>query len=199
MGMESKQSNVSRAVINLYGSISTFCKFSWFEPSSVVKVELYRGYRHGNILKVLVGKYEGKVVDLLENGELLPMFANVCQIHAEDGLLDTSFQLTDKEGILAAKMKIALSPISGSGDDNIEEFMKKVDDNVNLMSSLPSNLSTLSTLGQVLKLIKTIMDQFSQVVYLSSLNLIIVNRLIEEIRYTRYSMDRGPLFPVFTR
>jgi hypothetical protein len=34
-----------------------------------VKIELYRGYQYGNILKVLVGKYEGKVVDLLENGE----------------------------------------------------------------------------------------------------------------------------------
>ena len=34
-----------------------------------MRIELYRGYRHGNILKVLVGKYEEKVVDLLENGE----------------------------------------------------------------------------------------------------------------------------------
>ena len=117
--------------------------------------------------------------------------------HAKDNLLDTIFDLTDKEGILAARMKIALSLIPGSGD-NIEEFMKKVDDDVVHMSSLslPRNLSTL---GQVLKLTKAIMDRFSQVVYLSSLNLIIVNRLIEVIRYTRYSIHRGPLFPVFTR
>jgi hypothetical protein len=124
----------------------------------------------------------------------LSMSANAC-IHAEDDLLGTSFDLTDREGIPAAKMKIVLSRISGSGD-NIEEFMKKVDDDVSLMSSLPSNLSTL---GQVLKLTKTIMDKFSQVVHLSSLNLIVVNRLIEVIRYIRYSMHRGPLFPVFTR
>ena len=124
------------------------------------------------------------------------MLANAC-IHAKDNLLDTIFDLTDKEGILAAKMKIALSLISGSGD-NIEEFMKKVDDDVGHMSSLPSNLSTL---GQVLKLTKAIMDRFSKVVHLSgsSLNLIIVNRLIKVIRYTRYSIHRGPLFPVFTR
>ena len=60
-------------------------------------------------------------------------------------------------------MKIVLSRISRSGDsDNIEEFMKKVDDDISLMpvSSLPSNLSTL---GQVLKSTKAIMDQFSQV------------------------------------
>ena len=95
------------------------------------------------------------------------MLANAC-IHAKDNLLDTIFDLTDKEGILAAKMKIALSLISGSGD-NIEEFMKKVDDDVGHMSSLPSNLSTL---GQVLKLTKAIMDKFSQVVHLSSLKLI---------------------------
>ena len=122
------------------------------------------------------------------------MFANAC-IHLEDDLLDTSFDLKDKKGILAAKMKIVFFRISGSGD-NIEEFMKKVDDDASLMSSQPSNLSTLR---QVLKLTKAIMDQFSQVVRLSCLNLIIVNRLIEAIRYTRCSMHRGPLFPLFTR
>ena len=103
------------------------------------------------------------------------MFANA-HTHAEDDLLDSSFDLTDKKGILAAKMKIVLSRISGSGD-NIEEFMKKVDDDVSRMSSLPSNLSTLV---QVLKSTKAIMDQFSQVVHLSRLNLIIINRLIEK-------------------
>ena len=85
--------------------------------------------------------------------------------------LDTSFDLTDKKGILSAKMKIVLSRISGSSDD-IEEFMKKVDNDVSLMSNLPSNLSNLSTLGQILKLTKAIMDQFSQVIHLSGLNLI---------------------------
>ena len=92
-------------------------------------------------------------------------------------------------------MKIALSLIPGSGD-NIKEFMKRVDDDVSQMSSPPSRLSTL---GQVLKSTKAIMDRVVQVVYLSSLNLIIVNWLMEVIRYTRYSMHRGPLFPLFTR
>ena len=95
-------------------------------------------------------------------------------------------------------MKIALSLIPGSGD-NIKEFMKKVEDDVSHMSSLPSSFSKLSTLGQVLKSTKDIMDQFSQVVHFSSLNLIIANKLIEVIRYIRYSMHRGPLFPVSTR
>ena len=90
------------------------------------------------------------------------MFGNSC-IHAEDDILDTSFDLTDKEGILAAKMKIVLSRISGSGDNTIEEFMKKVDKDVSLMSSLPSDLSTFV---QILKFTKAIMDQFSQVVHL---------------------------------
>ena len=109
------------------------------------------------------------------------MFANASN-HAGDDLLDTTFDLTDKEGILAAKMKIALSRISGSGD-NVEEFKRKVQEDVDLMGGLPSNLSTLV---QVLDFTKNIMDQFSQVVHLSSLNLTIVNRLIEAIRYTRY-------------
>jgi hypothetical protein len=54
------------------------------------------------------------------------MFVNVC-IHAgNDLLLDTNFDLTNKDGIIAAKMKILLSGISGSVN-SIEEFMKKVD------------------------------------------------------------------------
>ena len=69
-------------------------------------------------------------------------------------------------------MKIVLSRVSGSGD-NIEEFMKKVDDDVNRMSSLPS--SNLSTIGQVLKSTKAIMDRFSKVAHLSCLNRIISN------------------------
>ena len=62
-----------------------------------------------------------------------------------------------------AKMKIALSGISGSVD-NIEEFMKMVDEDGH-MSSLSTNLSTLGQLGQVLKLTKAIMDRFVQVVH----------------------------------
>ena len=126
---------------------------------------------------------------------LLPMFNNP-SIHTEDDsdLLDTSFELTDNGVVLAAKMKIAFSLIPGSGY-KIKEFMEKVDDDVSHMSSLtvPSNLSTL---GLVLKSTKAIMDQFSKVVQISSI--IIANQLIEVIRCTRYSMHRGPLFPVFT-
>ena len=122
------------------------------------------------------------------------MFANAW-IHAEDNLLDTSFDLTDKEGIVVAKMKIFFSRISGCGD-NIEEFLKKVDEDVSSMSSLPSGMSTLL---EVLKSTKGIMDRVSQVVPLSSLNLIVVNRLIEVIRYTRCFKYRGRFFPVFTR
>ena len=95
------------------------------------------------------------------------MFANG-SIHAEDGSIDTSVELTDKGVVLAAKMKITLSLIPGSGD-NIKEFMKMVDDDVSHMSSLPVP-SSLSTLGQVLKLTKAIMDRVAQVVHLSSLN-----------------------------
>ena len=111
---------------------------------------------------------------MLEKWRVIPIFANT-SIHAEDGLLDTKLDLT---GFLAAKMKISLSLTPGSGD-NIKEFMKKIDDDVAHMSSLLSSLSKLSTLRQVLKSTKAIMDQFSQVVHLS---FIIVNRLIDVIR-----------------
>ena len=92
-------------------------------------------------------------------------------------------------------MKIALSLISGSGD-SIEEFLKRVDDDFRPMSSLPSNSSTIM---QVLNLTKAIMDQVSQVVHLSKLNLLLVNLLIEMTRYTQYFRHRGRFFPVFTR
>ena len=98
------------------------------------------------------------------------MFANVSN-RTEGGLLDTSLELTNKGVVLTVKMKITLSLIPGSGD-NIKEFMKRVDDDVSDMSSPPSSLSTL---GQVLKVTKAIMDQVSQVVHFSSLYLIIVN------------------------
>ena len=96
------------------------------------------------------------------------MFGNA-SIHAEDNLLDTSFELMDKGVVLSIKMKIAFSLTPGSGD-NIKEFMKRVDDNVSRMGSLPSSLTTL---GQVLKSTKAIMDRVSQVVHLSNFNTII--------------------------
>ena len=96
------------------------------------------------------------------------MFGNA-SIHAGDNLLDTSFELMDKGVVLSIKMKIAFSLTPGSGD-NIKEFMKRVDDNVSRMGSLPSSLTTL---GQVLKSTKAIMDRVSQVVHLSNFNTII--------------------------
>ena len=58
-------------------------------------------------------------------------------------------------------MKIALSPTSES-DDDIKEFMKKVDADI---SQLPSNGAVSSTVSalEVLQVTKTIMDQISQV------------------------------------
>ena len=93
------------------------------------------------------------------------MFTNA-SIHAEGGLLDTILELTDICVVLPAKMKITFSLLPGSGD-NIKELMKRVDDDVSHMSSLPTSLSTLA---QVLKSTKAIMDQVSQVVHLTNLN-----------------------------
>jgi hypothetical protein len=46
-------------------------KISFFEPSSTVKIELYRRYQRNpeGFFKALVGKHEGQVVELLVNGE----------------------------------------------------------------------------------------------------------------------------------
>ena len=70
----------------------------------------------------------------------------------------------NKKGIsIPVKMKIVLSRISGSVD-NIKEFMEKVDADVSRLSS-NAVTSTVSTLGQVLELTKTIMDKLTKVQY----------------------------------
>jgi len=61
-------------------------------------------------------------------------------------------------------MKIALSPTSES-DDDIKEFMEKVDADVSRLSSKDAVPSTASALGQVLQVTKAIMDQIAQVRY----------------------------------
>jgi len=61
-------------------------------------------------------------------------------------------------------MKIVLSPTSES-DEDINKFMEKVDADVSRLPSNDAVASTISTLGQVLKLTKTLMDQLSQVRY----------------------------------
>ena len=59
-------------------------------------------------------------------------------------------------------MQIALSPTSKS-DDYIKEFMERIAADVARLPSNDGMASTVSTLGQVLKFTKTIMDQLSQV------------------------------------
>ena len=59
-------------------------------------------------------------------------------------------------------MHIVLSPISASGD-NMKEFLDKVEANVSRLSSNDAVANTVSTLGIVLQLTKTIMDKLSEV------------------------------------
>ena len=66
-------------------------------------------------------------------------------------------------------MKIVLSRISGSVDD-IKEFMEKVDADVSRLSSNDAVVNTVSTLGQVLELTKTIMDKLTKVQHLMSID-----------------------------
>jgi phage terminase large subunit len=96
-------------------------------------------------------------------------------------------------------MKIVLSCISESVD-NMKEFLEKVDADVSRLSSNDALLNTFSTLGQVLKLTKSIIDQLSKVRHeRPSITDLVVKRLIVVIRHIRYSTHHGPLFPVFTR
>ncbi|KAG6906173.1 hypothetical protein DXG01_015448 [Tephrocybe rancida] len=116
----------------------------WFEPSSMIKIVVYRGFGTGiKLLNNLVGQYEGKIIDLLEN--------------------NASFDLMDEKGIpVPIKMNIALSPISKS-EDYIKRFLEKVDADVSRLPSNATVANSVSTLGQVLQLTKTIMDKLSQI------------------------------------
>ncbi|KDR77543.1 hypothetical protein GALMADRAFT_407344 [Galerina marginata CBS 339.88] len=80
-------------------------------------------------------------------------------------------------------MKIALSPISKS-EDYIKEFMEKVDADVARLSSNDALSSTVSTLGQVLKLTKKIMDQFSQVHPILNASWTVVSSLYQAVEET---------------
>lgn len=59
-------------------------------------------------------------------------------------------------------MNIVLSATSDD-DDDIKKFLEKVDADVSRLSSHDAVENTVSTLAQVLKLTKTIMDKLSQV------------------------------------
>ena len=77
--------------------------------------------------------------------------------------LDATFDLTDTKGTpIPAKMKIVLSPILKS-DDYIKKFMEEVEDDLSRLPKHDAVANTVSTLGQVLKFTKTIMDQVSKV------------------------------------
>ncbi|KDR74231.1 hypothetical protein GALMADRAFT_571929 [Galerina marginata CBS 339.88] len=95
-------------------------------------------------LNHLVGQHEGKVVELLDH--------------------NASFDLMDKKGNpVPAKMKIVLFP-NPQSDDNIKEFMEKVDADV---SHLPSNdtvWSTVSTVHPILNASWTIVSSLYKAV-----------------------------------
>ena len=113
--------------------------------------------------------------------------------------LDATFDLMGTP--ILAKMKIVLSPVPTS-NDYIKKFMEEVEDDLSRLPKHDAVANTVSMLGQVLKLTKTIMDQVSKVrrrhqcLYILTLT---VNLLIVAFRHTQYSTHHGPLFPVFTR
>jgi len=80
MGMEWRRSNVGLRGLSVNDFLGRYSRLgiSWFEPSSMMKVVLYRGFETGiEPFNHLVGQHEGKVVDLLENSEY-----NVRYLHA---------------------------------------------------------------------------------------------------------------------
>ena len=67
MGMECRQSDVG---LDLGNDLSLYSPFttSSFEPSSVIKIVVYRGFgTTSDLLSDIVVQHESKAVDLLEN------------------------------------------------------------------------------------------------------------------------------------
>ncbi|KAG6904588.1 hypothetical protein DXG01_008829, partial [Tephrocybe rancida] len=145
LGMECRQSNVGLDFGNDF-SVNIHLLESAGLSRCQMKIVVYRGIETGvELLSLsLVGQYEGKVVDLLEN--------------------KASFHLMDKKGIrVPIEMNIALSPNSKS-EDYIKKFLEKVDADVSCLPSNDAVANSVSMLGQVLQLTKTIMDKLSQAV-----------------------------------
>ncbi|KAG6904884.1 hypothetical protein DXG01_006459, partial [Tephrocybe rancida] len=150
----------------------------WFEPSSMMKIVVYRGIGTGIELLGLshVGQYEGKVVDLLEN--------------------KASFDLADKKGIrVSIDMNVALSPDNKS-EDYIKKFLEKVDADVSRLPSNDAVANSVSMLGQVLQLTKTIMDKLSQAVQETDLQDESIRDLASALREMLGTANAIPDLPV---
>lgn len=83
----------------------------------MIQVVLYRGFRNTSAFDQFVGRYQGKITDLLESSK-----CSVCLLHPfmlvrtdDDGSSDASFGLSDKKGIsVSIRMKIGLLSASTS-------------------------------------------------------------------------------------
>ncbi|PPQ93035.1 hypothetical protein CVT25_006741 [Psilocybe cyanescens] len=134
-----------------------------FAPSSKIEIAIYQ--YHKLISDKCVGRLgQTQVVDMITNGA-----SNICLALCNRyrkrfiNYLDASFDLTNENGhAVPLRMKIALSPAPKS-DDDIENFLKEVDNSASKLKKKEGVLSTASSIGQALRSIKAIMDNFSQV------------------------------------
>ena len=82
---------------------------SWFEPSSMMKIVLNRGFGTNiNLFYDLVGQHEGKVVDLLKNGKRDVRYVHVFLLNTYS--IDASFDLRIRRASRSCKNED--SPVS---------------------------------------------------------------------------------------
>uniref|UniRef100_A0A8H7XKN8 Nephrocystin 3-like N-terminal domain-containing protein n=1 Tax=Psilocybe cubensis TaxID=181762 RepID=A0A8H7XKN8_PSICU len=121
----------------------------YFSPSSNLRVDLYRSFK----VKVpgmdsFVGSFEGRITELLENGEYIPPRTYAATDPSDPRLIVKD--LTEK--------RWHLRPVG-----SIEEFMKKVDSDVSRLNGVDSAASrTFCLLAPVLSGIVSLMDNVSQ-------------------------------------
>ncbi|KAH9478134.1 hypothetical protein JR316_0008587 [Psilocybe cubensis] len=116
----------------------------YFSPSSVVRIELYRGFKSSAMDKfrqilVHVAQFEEQIEKLLDNSSAL-------------------FELKDKKEQSVAQINMSLF-LSETPNEFISDFMKKVDRDVTNLKDIDGiSKLALSILGPVLQSTKTLMD-----------------------------------------
>uniref|UniRef100_A0A8H8CH39 NACHT domain-containing protein n=1 Tax=Psilocybe cubensis TaxID=181762 RepID=A0A8H8CH39_PSICU len=139
-----------------------------FTPSSVVKVELHRGFKGGIIgkipqTKVHVAQFAERIERLLDNDS-------------------KSFALVDRKGKTIAQINMSLS-LCATRDELISDFMKKVDGDVDDLKGIEGvSKRALLVLGPVLQNTRVLMNSVADATHQTEIQDQSIRELAETLR-----------------